>query len=649
MMTLDRKSGRGGGGDSGPFSSRKSHDSATVHAFAVFAAVIILSAVFVPTIPEDSVATSSDSWACRITMDGTTLVTEYSEGGGDFVPTAAVEGFGDGKTEGSWGYDEDGYGPFGSFYAAFDPNNNNEMVCHLNPYNLKEAVGGGTSVEGDGRTVNISECNIMWCLPRIYLSLEDDGNTMVLASDDTYGGTLAPAFTLKDGDKSTDYNYLALGVYEATSDGTRLGSISGTSPQSRASLTTYRTEAKANPMVEDSVAQLWNFHQYQLYRLCSLAVMENFDSQGQVGYGNIDRSDLFRASQTGALDIGGPYQGTSGQNQDGVKLFIENSWGSLWEYVDDTAWYGGIYAGQNVDPADASDGNYTANRTHVYPHEFQGWGTNPSTEKDCWGLPTEASSNSGEYGTSVAPDYIWSGSSGSALIVGVSYNSDSSQSGLSCLDFDSGMADGTGGSRLAFLFAADPGAKLSVRYMDNGTRLALDGVQRGQQYTISDLILVKEGFTFAGWSDGTDVYRPGDNITVERSITLTAVWGHMVTFDLKGGAWNLEDTIAAESGSYEVPATIPTKNGFVFKGWKCGNETILPGGIIDLNSDVTLQAVWMPKIVPIIPDSGDDPMEVVIDKKDGSGSGIDGKSILLIAAIVAIIAELAVLTLSRKR
>ncbi len=231
-------------------------------------------------VPSDSDATSSDGWACRITMDGTSLVTEYSEGGGDFVPTTAVKGFGDGKTEGSWKYDEQtGYGPFGSFYAAFDPDNSNEMVCHLNPYNLKEAVGGGTSVEVDGRTVNISGCNIMWCLPKVYLSVTSSGTgvgTMTMASDESYGGTLAPAFTV--GGK--DYDYLALGVYEATSDGTKLGSVSGTDPKGGLTLSKYRTQAKANIMPDGSNAQLWNFHQYQLYRLCSLAVMQNFDSQG---------------------------------------------------------------------------------------------------------------------------------------------------------------------------------------------------------------------------------------------------------------------------------------------------------------------------------------------------------------------------------
>ncbi len=185
--------------------------------------------------------------------------------------------------------------------------------------------------------------------------------------------------------------------------------------------------------------------------------------------------------------------------------------------------------------------------------------------------------------------------------------------------------------------------------MDDGTQMKSDSVQKGQEYTISDPMLTKEGFTFVEWSDGIEVYHPGDSIILVRSTTLTAVWGHTVTFDLKGGTWDRTDTVVAKGGSYTVPSAVPTKSGCMFKEWRCGNDVVLPGGTIDLSSNVTLQAVWTFGFIPIIPDDGGDAIEVVVDEKEGSGSGIDGKSILLIAIIVAIIAELAVLCISRKR
>ncbi len=606
----------------------------------------MLMVAVTPAASGDSEVASSDGWACRITVTGTSLETEYSKGGGDFVSTTAVKGFGDGKTEGSWGYDEDGYGPFGSFYAAFDPNNGNEMVCHLNPYDLTQSV--------DGESVKNKGYNIMWCLPKIYISVS--GSTITLASDDSYGGELAPAFTLRDENGvSTSYNYFAIGVYEATCDeSSRLGSVSGTSPQNSTSLAEYREEAKANEMVEGSVAQLWNFHQYQLYRLCSLAVMENFDSQGQVGWGNCSNRAEPEFSQTGNMDGYGPYFGTAEQNNNGVKLFIENAWGSLFEYVDDAVWWydtdgGGLWAGQNVDPKYEWNGDedktyYTSGKDLVYPYHFYGYGTDPSTEKDCWGLPTKESDS----WSTTAPDYISGANSSWALVVGGHWNN-ADNAGLSYLYSNDGGGKIIFGSRLAFLFAADSAAKLSVKYMDDGTQMKSDVVQKGQAYTIADSMSMKEGSTFVGWSDGTGMYHPGDSITVEGSITLTAVWGHTVTFNLKGGTWEHGDTVAAQEGTYTVPSTVPTKNGCTFKEWRCGNDAVLPGGTIDLSSDVTLQAVWTSGFVPIIPDDGDDAIEVVVDEKDGSGSGVDGKTILLIAIIVAIIAELAVLAVSRKR
>ncbi len=286
----------------------------------------------------------------------------------------------------------------------------------------------------------------------------------------------------------------------------------------------------------------------------------------------------------------------------------------------------------------------TSDKSLIYTYGTHAYGTAPySTDVGSWGLPKMYS----DTWTTEAPDQIYLGEFGYALIVGgPCFTGD--DAGLSYLHPANEEGFRISGSRLAFLFTTDSTAKLSVEYMDDGTPLKSDNVQKGQVYTIADPMSTKEGFVFVGWSDGTEVYHPGDRITVERSITLTAVWGHAVTFDLKGGTWGRTDTVAAQGGTYAVPSAVPTKSGCTFKEWRCGNDSVLPGGTIDLSSDVTLQAVWTSGFIPIIPDDGDDPIEVVVDGKEGSVSGVDGKSILLIAIIVAIIAELAVLAISRK-
>ena len=127
-------------------------------------------------------------------------------------------------------------------------------------------------------------------------------------------------------------------------------------------------------------------------------------------------------------------------------------------------------------------------------------------------------------------------------------------------------------------------------------------LERGT-YTIPDEIPTKDGCTFMGWRSEDITYEPGDQIHVASNAVLTAVWGHEVAFDLDGGRWSLDDTVIAESGTYTVPADVPTKSGCTFEGWKCGNDIVQPGESIELDSDVTLEAVWA--AIPV-PDDGDD-------------------------------------------
>ncbi len=345
------------------------------------------------------------------------------------------------------------------------------------------------------------------------------------------------------------------------------------------------------------------------------------------------------------MDASGPYYGTSKHSGEGAKLFIENAWGSLWEYIDDSYWSNGFYAGQNLRP-----GLHTTNKTiTTVTSGLNGSGTYPYSIKiDSWGLPTAVVREN----SPSAPDYFVSNGTGDVMVGG--YWNLGDPAGLSYMFYSDGQADKIRGTRLVFLLASDPMAKMSVKYMDDGSQLKSDSVQKGQEYTISNLMPVKEGSTFMEWSDGTDVYHSGDKFIVMRNTTLTSVWGHTVTFDLKGGTWDRSDTVATKEGTYTVPSAVPTKSGCTFKEWRCGNDSVLPGGIIDLNSEVTLQAVWTSNIIPVIPD-GTDPEDqgavvpIVVEEEHGTWLQKNGKSILIIAVIVAIIAELAVLCISRRR
>lgn len=49
-------------------------------------------------------------------------------------------------------------------------------------------------------------------------------------------------------------------------------------------------------------------------------------------------------------------------------------------------------------------------------------------------------------------------------------------------------------------------------------------VDRGTEYTIPETVPLKSGFTFAGWSDGTNTYQAGDTFTAGDNVTLVAQW-----------------------------------------------------------------------------------------------------------------------------
>ena len=113
-----------------------------------------------------------------------------------------------------WGFDEDGYGPFGSFYAAFDSFNKNKMVCHLNPDNLSQSI----TQRGTDKTLkDIDKYNIMWVLPTLWWKADESGNLLISNHNEgEMSDAQAYAHTIKNGNSTKIYNYLAIGVFEAS-------------------------------------------------------------------------------------------------------------------------------------------------------------------------------------------------------------------------------------------------------------------------------------------------------------------------------------------------------------------------------------------------------------------------------------------------
>ena len=114
----------------------------------------------------------------------------------------------------------------------------------------------------------------------------------------------------------------------------------------------------------------------------------------------------------------------------------------------------------------------------------------------------------------------------------------------------------------------------------------------------------KDGYTFTGWSDGKTTHQPGEKITVNDDLILTAQWEkkaplvvqHTVTYNLDGGV----DTgkyapVTVKAGDVIHAADAPTKDGYTFTGWSDGKETYKEGEEITVNDDLTLTAQWEKK------------------------------------------------------
>lgn len=277
---------------------------------------------------------------------------------------------------GSWDWTDDGIGPFNSFYAAFDIDKGNKMVARLNPFDLSKTVAGTDLPDG--------RYNIMWVLPTVFWKIGEttvnDATypTLTLTNDQTAGGT-AYAHMIN----GHVYNYVAYGVYEGYNDTITVGGSSVTvltsqtdkTPTLNVNRDTFRTYAHnysmdaylAGSAQNPAYSMLWNFYQWELYKYCSLTLMENFDAQSTVGNGKVHTTDSnVRYNTTGLTDESGPYAGTIGaigtaetspvNGIDSEKLFIENAWGSLSEFVDGVVFnYTELYSESVPDSATTVD------------------------------------------------------------------------------------------------------------------------------------------------------------------------------------------------------------------------------------------------------------------------------------------------------
>lgn len=115
-------------------------------------------------------------------------------------------------------------------------------------------------------------------------------------------------------------------------------------------------------------------------------------------------------------------------------------------------------------------------------------------------------------------------------------------------------------------------------------------------------------YTFKGWAtsanSSTVAYAAGAKYTANASVTLYAVWSsattiteYDVTYNTNGGS-NVSPQVKTKGTALTLRSTIPTKNGYTFKGWGLSEDDTTvdyaAGASYTKDEDIVLYAIWTP-------------------------------------------------------
>ena len=545
--------------------------------FAVLMMVMVTLAI-----PMSSEGASS-TWTYTISITGNTSTVSISgvtDGNEDATTNLTSSGVG------SWGWDENyEYGPFGSYYAAFD--STGKIICHVKANDLNTSVGSTTANDLSGKGYNI-----MWVLPTVYWDVDSSGN--LILSNDSSKGT-AYAHTI-DG---TVYAYLAIGVYETQIKNNKAMSLSGVSPTASITREAFRT-ASEYPIDTDAdgtdngYAMQWNYYQWSLYKYCTYATLGTFNSQSfAAGPTNGSSSSTTGQTNTSTTSTPGYYaNGTSS-----VRLFLENAWGSVFEFVDNAYitnrnWY----VGQTHNASDD-----TSNKTNLGQMDTSsGWIKTIKTSANNWGLPA----STGASQTTGLCDYYRQNSGTYSLFVGGSWLNDTN-AGVSCVRADNDLSNSyySVGSRLSFVFDADPASGYKITFDANNGVCDVTSAIVGKGKTLELPTPTRQYWVFEGWYDGnTLIGVAGEVITPSEGMDLLAHWTEQTVnlvlyYNLPEptGGSNVYRTIAVNINT--SPASLmpsdPTQYGLNFAGWynETGCTSVFDSTVI-MTTDDEAYAKW---------------------------------------------------------
>jgi len=143
-----------------------------------------------------------------------------------------------------------------------------------------------------------------------------------------------------------------------------------------------------------------------------------------------------------------------------------------------------------------------------------------------------------------------------------------------------------------------------ITYDLNGAAGSIDPTAKtyGVDVALTQTVPEWDMHTFLGWSEDanatTATYSAGAAFTENKNTTLYAVWKDRVTvsYDLNGGLEGPDGSTVDAGSEYDIPGTIPKKEGHTFVGWTRTADSAVkeydPGDSFSPEANTTLYAIW---------------------------------------------------------
>lgn len=395
-------------------------------------------------------------------------------------------------------------GPFNTYYVAINlasgdnsddagetrlSKEKGEVAYLLNANNLHQT--------SKGYTFNPTLYNVMLVIPPVYWYSEldsgstDTGKLYMASSPDAFVSMGITADKLKDyahtytsGGVVGHAPAIAIGVYEGYNDNGVLTSQSGRTPTSGTLSSFVNQTTAGNTDNTYGTYQVWNYYQWTLYKMMGFTVMGNMDSQYMMGLGPTQMS---ASSVTGLTSSA--YE-KSDNAQSSVSLFLENTWGSLSEWLGDFAISSRVMSAGNIAGGVTSPTNVTntLESSVTWPSGANQYYGKFNSSSEIFGTPTTAGTQ-GTAGQSINDTYTTNSSSNQGILVGGAWDK-LRAAGLSYASADNswGGTSSYFGTRLAYLitdsqYSAPNGANDDYAYIMsynvNGTVSDVQSIENG--------------------------------------------------------------------------------------------------------------------------------------------------------------------------